>query len=751
MIPIPEQLRLATDHYRAGRLPQARDAYAGVLAQETNHPIALFFLSVISQQTGQLDSAVDFLRRAVSTKPDFAQAQCNLGALLASLGRSEEAIAPLQAAVQYQPDNVDALFNLAAALADCHRYEQAIEIFQRTIQLSENFPQAHYELGNALIDTNRAEEAIRSYERAIHFDPNFADAWCNLASALCERGDYVRAAAAGQRAIALAPQNAVAHSNLADALRNLGQYKQALAACEQAIRINPDFPDAYVNLAAVYCDQTRIHDAIRACESALQRNGQCASAHSLLAELLRSQKKLDEAEKHAQMAIVCDPKLAGAHRNLGNIYKDQGRMLEAVDSFRRAVELRPTLANFHSTLAFSVTYCPGYTSERILAEAQNWAEMFEKPLLDQATSPLTDINSNRRLRIGYVSADLRNHPVGRSLFALLAHHDRQKFEVHCYSNSPQRDSVTDQLRSHCDGWQDIVGLTDQQLAEQIGKDKIDILLDLGLHTGGNRLLVFARKPARIQITWLGYPGTTGMTQIDYRLSDPYLDPPEQGGNAYSEKTIRLPNSFWCFDARMLHDTPEVNALPARTNEFVTFGCLNNFCKINQPLLELWREVLEAVPRSRLLLLAAEGSCREWIRKTLGDRVEFVPHAPRQQYLKYYHQMDIGLDTLPYGGHTTSFDSFWMGVPVVTLIGSTIVGRAGASLLANLGLSELIATSREQLIQITGDLARDSARLEEIRKMLRQRTLASPLMDGSRFAKDMENIYRDVFEHLQKKA
>ena len=291
-------------------------------------------------------------------------------------------------------------------------------------------------------------------------------------------------------------------------------------------------------------------------------------------------------------------------------------------------------------------------------------------------------------------------------------------------------------------------LRTQQVAERIRSDRIDILVDLALHTANNRLLVFARKPAPVQVTWLGYPGTTGLSAIDYRLTDPYLDPPGLFDAFYSEESIRLPDTFWCYDP--LTDQPPVNALPALENGFITFGCLNNFCKVNDGCLALWAQVLQAVPQSRLLLLAPRGQAREHVLARLqqegiaAPRVEFADRQPRLEYLKLYHRIDLGLDPLPYNGHTTSLDAFWMGVPTLTLVGKTVVGRAGWSQLCNLGLKELAAETPEQYVALAAELAADLPRLQELRGTLRQRMLRSPLMDANRFARHVEQAYRQMW-------
>jgi predicted O-linked N-acetylglucosamine transferase (SPINDLY family) len=287
------------------------------------------------------------------------------------------------------------------------------------------------------------------------------------------------------------------------------------------------------------------------------------------------------------------------------------------------------------------------------------------------------------------------------------------------------------------------------MAEQIREDCVDILVDLKLHTSDNRLLVFARKPAPVQVTWLGYPGSTGLSTIDYRLSDPYLDPPGMDESVYSERTIRLPNCFWCYDPLDGRNVP-VGPLPAMETEVVTFGCLNYFGKINNGILDLWAKVLRQVEGSRLALLASPGSHRQHLLDRLTEqgiepnRIEFKGPQPHVKYLERYHRIDIGLDSFPYNGHTTSLDSLWMGVPVVTLAGQTAVSRAGWSQLSNLGLTELAGSTPEQFVRIAVELANDLPRLKDLRSTLRPRMEASPLMDAPRFARNVEAAYRRMW-------
>ena len=331
----------------------------------------------------------------------------------------------------------------------------------------------------------------------------------------------------------------------------------------------------------------------------------------------------------------------------------------------------------------------------------------------------------------------------------LVHHDRTEVEVFCYSSSPVTDEMTTQLRARVDVWRDISLLAPAHAAVLVRSDKIDILVDLTMHMSNSNLLMFAGKPAPIQCCWLAYPGTTGLSAIDYRITDPYLDPPEAGDGPYSERSLVLRDTFWCYDP--VTPTPDVGPLPAQLNGFITFGCLNDFCKLNDTVIELWAQVLNSVRGSRLVLLAPLGQRRTRIHQQFekwgvpSSRVTFVNHASRAECLQLYRQVDVGLDTFPYGGHESSLDAFWMGVPVVSLAGSTVVGRAGVTYAMNLHLHELSARDPAEFVAAACRLADDLPRLGELRYGLRERMQASPLMDGVRFARNMEAAYRLMWE------
>ena len=329
-------------------------------------------------------------------------------------------------------------------------------------------------------------------------------------------------------------------------------------------------------------------------------------------------------------------------------------------------------------------------------------------------------------------------------------HDHDRFEIFCYSSVLNADGMTDLIRARTDVWRDVPALSDEQLARAIRDDRIDILVDLTMHMSGSRLLAFAYKPAPVQVTYLAYCSTTGLDAMDYRLTDPYLDPPGENDRFYSEKCAYLPETYWCY--RPSDETPEVSRLPALDAGCVTFGCLNNFSKVSQPALSAWCRLLGTLPGSRLILHAPSGSHRQRAldffagQGVASDRVSFSPTLPENEYLAVYQGIDVALDPFPYAGGTTTCDALWMGVPVTSLAGQTAVGRAGVSILSNVGLADLVARDVEGYVRIAAGLAGNLERLGELRATLRRRMQRSPLMDARRFAHNVETLYREFWEH-----
>jgi predicted O-linked N-acetylglucosamine transferase (SPINDLY family) len=494
----------------------------------------------------------------------------------------------------------------------------------------------------------------------------------------------------------------------------MGKPVEAAAQYRRALELEPDYFDALNNLGVAWKDQGRPDEAIACFQQVLQRS----------------------------------PQLAEVWNNLGNALRDRAEIKEALACYQTAMELKPEWTAAYSNYLYTLYYDRRHNAASIAEEHRRWNERFGQPLAQRRQPHQDDPFPQRRLKIGYVAPDFCSHCQSLFTVPVFRAHDHSQFEIFCYSDVTRPDEVTQQLQGHVDQWRNVVGLSDEEVAKLVRDDQIDILVDLTLHMPNHRLLVFARKPAPVQVTWLGYPGTTGLRAMDYRLTDPHLNPSGRFGGCYAEESIRLPETFWCYHP--LTEEPPVSPLPALQSGVVTFGCLNNFCKVNSDVLKTWAGVMKAVHRSRLLLLAPEGIARErtvdvFQREGISaDRISFVTFRPRLEYLASYHQIDIGLDTFPVNGHTTSLDAFWMGVPVVTLVGQTEMGRAGLSLLSNLGLPQLAAATKEQFISTAVEFAADLSEMNQLRQDLRQRMERSPLMNAPRFTRNLEAVYRSLW-------
>jgi protein O-GlcNAc transferase len=577
--------------------------------------------------------------------------------------------------------------------------------------------------------------------RAVTIDELF-----EAALAASREGRLDEAESLYRRVISGQPGNAQAHYNLGNVLRRRGRNEEAVGAFEQALLAQPAYPKAMNNLAQIVLGRGEYERAIGLFGHAISLQPEMASAYHNLSIALMEVWRLDEAIAAARQAVALAPSNADAWASLGTALSWQGQAAECLKCHERAVQLKPDDAGLHSNWLFATLMHEGPNPREVFAEHRRWNDRHAAPLAGSIRPHGNARSADRKLRVGYVSPYLGKTTVGWNLLPLLTNHDHSQIEVFCYSSGKRPDEMTERLAGLTDTWREIARLTDEQAAELIREDRIDILVDLAVHTAGNRLLAFARKPAPVQVTYLGYCGTTGMDAMDYRLSDPWFDPPGADADCYSERTVRLPHSYWCYGASII----EGSGLPALRGGGVTFGCMNEFRKISDSALSLWGGVLARVPMSRLLLYAPAGSGRERVIERLGGagvergRIEFVDRQSWPRYMRTYDRIDIGLDTLPYGGGIATCDSMWMGVPVVTLIGEMAVGRGAFSIVNNIGLAGLAARTREEFVRIVVELAEDLPRLSEMRSGLRDRMARSPLRDGKGFARDVEAAYRGMW-------
>jgi len=617
-------------------------------------------------------------------------------------------------AVHHAPQ-LDSDLDAGAALFERGDFPGAEQAFRRVLAVAPDHPEATLNLGTAMKRQRRLPEALAAFSKAVALRPDWAAAHSNQGSAFCDLGRLDEAEAACRRAIALDPRNRNAHSNLASVLAARRRDAEAIPLFQKAIEIGPQTADLYVNLSAACIASGALEQAVAACQS----------------------------------AIALQPDLAEAHANLASALGAQGRLQQSIDAARAVVKLKPDMHLAWSNLLFSMNYADDIPATEIARAHRDWGVRLQHLATtrhDNTREP------GRRIRVGFVSADFCAHSVAFFLKPLFDRHDSASCAFVCYSDVINPDLYTDLLKGRADLWRPIVGLGDDAVAAMVREDAIDILIDLGGHTSKNRLGVFARKPAPVQVTWLGYPNTTGLAAIDWRLVDAVTDP-EGGADAQAvERLYRLPAPFLCFEPAP--KTPDVAPLPALANGHVTFGSFNKINKISDRTVRLWARVLAAVPGSRLILKSLSFNDAPTRDRLLGimaeagigaDRVLLLGWEPHLKgHLEVYHRIDIALDTEPYNGTTTTCEAAWMGVPTVTLRGDRHAARVGATIDAALGLDRLATPDEEGFVAAAADLAADLPALAALRGGLRERMRASPLCDGNAFARKFEAALREIW-------
>lgn len=557
------------------------------------------------------------------------------------------------------------------------------------------------------------------------------------------RGDSVGAEDYCRQALALDPKLAVAHFNMGIALRSQKRLEEACQSFRRAVQLKPVYQEAMGALAHVYI---ALHDwsaALGLLKEIIAIWPHKAEAYCNLGTVYLGMGHVQEAIVAYEAALKTDPHLAGALNGLGGAYLGRGDFERAERCYRKCMAALPGDRQAHSNLLMLLNYVPGSDPVAVFEEHFAWGRAAEARIAPQQLD-MRPKEIRRQLRVGYLSPDFREHSVASFIEPVLRHHDRAQFEVFCYSSLPVPDETTRRIRRAVDVWQDIDKLSDSDAARRIREDRLDILVDLSGHTAGGRLGIFAARPAVVQMTWMGYPNTTGLRTIDYRITDAIADP--AGEDAYhSETLLRLEGCFLTYQP--WPSAPEVAPSPASGNGYVTFGSFNNFSKINFEVLQLWSEVLRQVPHSRLLLKCpalTDGSVRERVGAALvefgvaAERLELLGHTPtREEHLARYARVDIALDTFPYNGTTTTCEALWMGVPVLSLLGSRHAGRVGASLLRAAGLEDWLATTPEEFVETAREKAADLLALGRLRQSLRGQLAASQLCDAAAFTRRLE--------------
>jgi predicted O-linked N-acetylglucosamine transferase (SPINDLY family) len=720
---------------------------------------------------GRFADAEAAYRKILAQDPRQVAAIHLLGLLLLQQGKPSEGIQLMAQSVQMAPDNAVMCFNYGSALMQCGDSAGAVAQFRRALELQPNYPDAMNNLSVALSKTNQFEDAAVVARLALAQRPNSPESARNLSQALRGQGDQamyerepLKAAEAFRQSLNVNGGNFPAHLGLGSAYAALGDAR-AEQHFREAARLKKDSHDACLAMAHWLDRASRREEAAQWFERTVALKPDLAEAWGDLAAVCAEMGRVDQAIAHARRARELAPDNHAIAATLGAALSSAGRNHEAaevlLDALGRAraheaehpgeeafgPEQRTVLAAVLSNLFLLRHYEADYDPERLAREQREFGRIVDRHPAGELAQRF-DLSPRPKLRIGYVSGDFRRHAVASFIESILANHNRERFEIYCYSNWADADEVTERLKGYADQWEPIVNVPDAQVAERIERDRIDILVDLSGHTGGNRLPVFGLKPAPVQATYLGFPGSTGLAAMDYRISDAFADPPGVTEAYHQEKLIRLPHGFYCY--RPHDDAPEVSPSPAQERGCVTFASLNVFRKVTDETMELWARILAGAPQSRLVMITHAEEDRR-VRKIFAaagvepERLELVQRGRLVGYYQRLAKVDIQLDTYPYNGHTTTCDCIWMGIPVVTLAGKTSVSRSGVSVLSNVGHPEWIARTPEEYVRIATDLARDVPRLAQLRQTLRDEMARSPITDAQQITRELERAYETMWE------
>jgi len=606
-------------------------------------------------------------------------------------------------------------------------------------------------LGVVLRSQGNAEKARDCYVQVLELSPGDADAAFNLANVLCDLGETAEAIRYYQQACARKPDYLSAYLNLGHLYRRLGALEAAEGCFRQGLGQIGLNPQLLFGLGLARLDQGHHQDALGLMQQVVQYWPQHSEAHFYAGNALHALGRVSSAEEEHRICVSLKPDYPMAWNNLGNELRDQGRLDEAREAYRKALQLKPDYMRAHSNLLLALLY--DMPDAQAVYEAHlAWDKAHASSLMPAVQAGRHDFDAERKLRIAYVSPDFREHSVAYFIEPILAAHDRGCFEVYCLSDVVRPDVVTERLKGYAGTWLDISACSDEAVANRIREERIDILVDLTGHTSRHRLMVFARKPAPIQVTYLGYPATSGMRAMDYRLSDAWADPEGQG-RYHSEKLLRLPAGFLCYAPSAA--APRVAPSPYTKNGYISFGCFNHLSKVTPEVIEVWSHILQRLPDSHLVLkhvsLQDAGVRERYLRMFEGhgvgrERIDMLTwSASVAEHLGCYSRVDIALDTFPYNGTTTSCEALWMGVPVVCLEGKAHAGRVGLSLLESAGRREWVAGNRQEYASLALQLAADPEHLAELRQGLRQQLTSSSLCDRRATTHALEAAYRSMWQ------
>lgn len=636
----------------------------------------------------------------------------------------------------------DAL-KIAVAHHQAGRLQQAESIYRQILEVDAEHADALHLSGVIAQQRGELDSAEKSISKAISINATVADYHNNLGIVLRKQGKLDAAARSYQQAISLKPEFTEAHNNLGVVFKHQNKLEAAIECYHKALAITPEYIDAHINAGSLSRDLGKPDIAIEHLQLAIAIKPDSAEAYNSLGLVLREKGELNESVSCYHKALSIQPNYADAYNGLGSALMEQGKQRQALITYEKGLTFDSSNALLHHSLIFAASRDCAGDSAKVFALSTRFGKQLESGIIHEPHD--NDATPGKRLRIGYVSGDLRRHSVAYFIGPVLEHHDKQQVEIFCYYNYHTADHITHKLMALTDHWRPIFNMPDEEAAGLIRQDAIDILVDLSGHTAYNRLPLFARKPAPVQVTWIGYPATTGLSAMDYRLTNAYMDPPGWNEVYHTETLVRLSTST-CFQP--IQPLPEIEPLPALKNGYITFASFHTPGKITPTTIALWAQILAAIPDAKLLQCpdtAKERMIRQF--QALGiaaDRVEFLPSQPLPQYLALHNQVDIMLDTFPYNGGTISRHALWMGVPVLTMAGKSAVSRVGLALMTQLGLASFVAENTQDLVNNACRWAGNLERLAQVRAGLREKMQQAPFSRFTLFVRELETAYRQMW-------
>lgn len=747
---------------------QALDCFTEAVKVDPKNACALTHCGMIYKDEGHLVEAAEAYQKARSADPSYKAAAeflaivlTDLGTSLKLAGNTEDGIQKYCEALEVDSHYAPAYYNLGVVYSEMMQFDVALTCYEKAALERPLYAEAYCNMGVIYKNRGELDAAIACYDRCLTISPNFEIAKNNMAIALTDLGTKVKIEGDINQGVAYYKKALFYNWHYADAMYNLGvaygemlNFEMAIVFYELALHFNPRCAEACNNLGVIYKDRDNLDKAVECYQMALSIKPNFSQSLNNLGVVYTVQGKMDAAASMIEKAILANPTYAEAYNNLGVLYRDAGSITLSVQAYERCLQIDPDSRNAGQNRLLAMNYIDEGADDKLYDAHREWGKRFMK-LYAQYTSWDNTKVADRPLVIGYVSPDFFTHSVSYFVEAPLTHHDYTNCKVVVYSGVVKADAKTlrfkDKVLKKGGVWRDIYGIDEKKVATLVREDKVDILVELTGHTANNKLGTLACRPAPIQVTWIGYPNTTGLPAIDYRITDSLADSPNTN-QKHVEELVRLPESFLCYTP-----SPEAGPVcptPAISNGFITFGSFNNLAKITPKVMQVWARILCAVPNSRLVVKCKPFCCdsiRQKFLSTLEElgleslRVDLLPliHL-NHDHMQAYSLMDISLDTFPYAGTTTTCESLYMGVPCVTMAGSVHAHNVGVSLLTKVGLGRLVAKTEDEYVSLALDLASDVSALEELRKSLRELMIKSPVCDGESFTRGLESAYRSMW-------